>query len=410
MMSFAWTNPSDEDQSMSKPEAVVCTPVRTAIGTYNGSLKGTAATELGATAIGEVLKRSGFDPAKIDGVIMGNVIQAGNKMNPARQAAIHGGVPVDAPAMTVNRVCGSGAQAIASAVQEVWLGFGKAVVAGGMENMDMAPYLMGGGRWGYRMGDAQIFDSMLRDGLNDAFSDQHSGWHTEDLVTKYQIGRDEQDRWAERSQRLFSAAQAAGRFEGEIVPVEIKGRKGPETFARDEHNRPETTLDSLAKLRPAFREDGTITAGSAPGLNTGAAAMIVAERAFADKAGIEPMARLVAFGVGAVEPGMFGIGPVPAVRQALDRAGWRVADVERIEINEAFAAIAIAVYRELGLPEDVVNVEGGAIAHGHPIGATGAILTTRLLHSMRRDGIERGMVTLCIGGGQGIALALELLS
>lgn len=395
---------------MSKPEAVVCTPVRTAIGTYNGSLKGTAATELGATAIGEVLKRSGFDPAKIDGVIMGNVIQAGNKMNPARQAAIHGGVPVDAPAMTVNRVCGSGAQAIASAVQEVWLGFGKAVVAGGMENMDMAPYLMGGGRWGYRMGDAQIFDSMLRDGLNDAFSDQHSGWHTEDLVTKYQIGRDEQDRWAERSQRLFSAAQAAGRFEGEIVPVEIKGRKGPETFARDEHNRPETTLDSLAKLRPAFREDGTITAGSAPGLNTGAAAMIVAERAFADKAGIEPMARLVAFGVGAVEPGMFGIGPVPAVRQALDRAGWRVADVERIEINEAFAAIAIAVYRELGLPEDVVNVEGGAIAHGHPIGATGAILTTRLLHSMRRDGIERGMVTLCIGGGQGIALALELLS
>jgi acetyl-CoA C-acetyltransferase len=395
---------------MSRPEAVICTPVRTAIGTYNGSLKATAATELGATAVRDVLKRSGLDPARIDGVIMGNVIQAGNKMNPARQAAIHGGVPVDAPAMTVNRVCGSGAQAIASAAQDVWLGLGKAVVAGGMENMDMAPYLMGGGRWGYRMGDAQIYDAMLRDGLNDAFSDQHSGWHTEDLVTKYQIGRDEQDRWAERSQRLFSAAQAAGRFEGEIAPVEIKGRKGPEAFARDEHNRPDTTLDSLAKLKPAFRKDGTITAGSAPGLNTGAAAMIVAERAFADKAGVEPMARLVAFGVGAVEPGMFGIGPVPAVRQALDRAGWRVSDVERIEINEAFAAIAIAVHRELGLPEDVVNVEGGAIAHGHPIGATGAILTTRLLHSMRRDGIKRGVVTLCIGGGQGIALALELLS
>jgi acetyl-CoA C-acetyltransferase len=252
MMSSAWTNPSNEDQSMLKPEAVVCTPVRTAIGTYNGSLKGTAATELGATAIGEVLKRSGLDPAKIDGVIMGNVIQAGNKMNPARQAAIDGGVPVDAPAMTVNRVCGSGAQAVASAAQEVWLGLGKAVAAGGMENMDMAPYLMGGGRWGYRMGDAQIYDSMLRDGLNDAFSDQHSGWHTEDLVTKYQIGRGEQDRWAERSQRLFSAAQAAGWFESEIAPVEIKGRKGPETFSRDEHNRPETTLDSLAKLRPAF--------------------------------------------------------------------------------------------------------------------------------------------------------------
>lgn len=392
---------------LAKPEIVICAPVRTAIGTYNGALKATPATELGAAVIRETVRRAGIDAALVDSVIMGNVIQAGNKMNPARQAAIHGGVPIDAPAMTVNRVCGSGAQAIASAAQEIWLGFAKVMIAGGMENMDMAPYLMGNGRWGYRMGDAQIYDAMLRDGLNDAFSDQHSGWHTEDLVEKYQISRKDQDRWAERSQRRFSDAQEAGKFEAEITPIEIKGRKGPEPFIKDEHNRPDTTIESLTKLKPAFRKEGTITAGSSPGLNSGASAMIVAERAFAEINGLLPMARLVAFGVGAVEPGMFGIGPVPAVRQALERAGWSVKDVERIEINEAFAAIALAVLRELRLPEDIVNVEGGAIAHGHPIGASGAVLTTRLVHSMKRDGLRRGIVTLCIGGGQGIALALE---
>ncbi|MFN7176378.1 MAG: acetyl-CoA C-acetyltransferase [Thermaurantiacus sp.] len=391
------------------PEAVICAPVRTALGTYNGTLKSTPATELGAIAIRAVLARSGLDPAKLGSVVMGNVIQAGNRMNPARQAAIGGGVPVGAPALTVNRVCGSGAQAVASAAQEVWLGLAGAVVAGGMENMDMAPYLMPGGRWGHRMGPATIFDAMLTDGLNDAFSGEHSGWHTEDLVTKHGISRDDQDAWALRSQQRFSAAQAAGLFEAEIAPVEVKGRKGPESFARDEHNRPETTLDSLARLKPAFRKDGTITAGNAPGLNTGAAAMIVADRGFAEKAGLVPLARIAAFGVGAVEPGMFGIGPVPAVRQALERAGWTVAGLDRVEINEAFAAIALAVLRELGLPEDIVNVEGGAIAHGHPIGASGAVLTTRILHSMKRDGLKKGVVTLCIGGGQGIALALEML-
>ncbi|MFN7223050.1 MAG: thiolase family protein [Paracoccaceae bacterium] len=390
-------------------EAVICAPVRTPIGTYNGALKSTPATELGATAIHAVLTRSGLDPARVDAVIMGNVIQAGNKMNPARQAAIGGGVPVGAPALTVNRVCGSGAQAVASAAQEIWLGLAQAVIAGGMENMDMAPYLMPGGRWGNRMGPATIYDAMLTDGLNDAFSGEHSGWHTEDLVTKYNISRADQDIWAERSQRLFSDAQAAGLFGAEIIPVEVKGRKGPEMFAKDEHNRPETTLESLTRLRPAFRKDGTITAGNAPGLNSGAAAMIVADRGFAETAGLLPLARIAAYGVGAVEPGMFGIGPVPAVRQALDRAGWTVKDVDRIEINEAFAAIALAVLRELGLPEEIVNVEGGAIAHGHPIGASGAVLTTRLLHSMQRDGLKRGVVTLCIGGGQGIALALEML-
>jgi acetyl-CoA C-acetyltransferase len=395
---------------MPQREIVLCNPVRTAIGTYNGSLKATPATDLGAAVVRETLKRSGLDAAKIGAVVMGNVVQAGNRMNPARQAAIHGGVPVEVPAMTVNRVCGSGAQAIASAAQEIWLGHHDAAIAGGMENMDMAPYLMTAGRWGYRMGNAQIYDSMLHDGLNDAFSGEHSGWHTEDLVSQHQISRADQDRWAARSQQRFSKAQAEGRFDGEIVPVEIKGRKGPEPFARDEHNRADTTVDSLSKLKPAFRKDGTITAGNAPGLNTGAAAMIVAERGFAERNDLKPGVRLVSYGIGAVEPGMFGIGPLPAVRQALERAGWSVKDVDRVEINEAFAAIALAVTRELGFAEDIVNVEGGAIAHGHPIGATGAVLTTRLAYSMQRDGLKRGIVTLCIGGGQGIALALETLS
>jgi acetyl-CoA C-acetyltransferase len=394
---------------MQAREVVLSHPVRTAIGTYNGTLKATPATELGSAVVRETLRRSGLDPARIGSVVMGNVIQAGNRMNPARQAAINGGVPVAVPAMTVNRVCGSGAQAIASAAQEIWLGHLDAAIAGGMENMDQAPYLMAGGRWGYRMGDAQIYDSMLRDGLNDAFSGEHSGWHTEDLVTRNKITREDQDRWAERSQQRFAAAQKAGHFTAEIVGVEVKGRKGTDIFAADEANRPETTLEVLAKLKPAFRKDGTITAGNAPGLNSGAAAMIVAEREFAERNRLQPIARLVAYGVAAVEPGMFGIGPVPAVRQALERARWKLPDVERVEINEAFAAVPLAVLRELGLSEDIVNVEGGAIAHGHPIGATGAVLTTRLLHSMRRDGLKRGIVTLCIGGGQGIALALETL-
>ncbi|MGZ3324951.1 MAG: thiolase family protein [Xanthobacteraceae bacterium] len=392
---------------MANREIVICSPVRTAIGTYGGTFKDTPAADLGGVVVRAALERAKLSPGDLDSVVMGNVVQAGNKMNPARQAAINGGVPVDVPAMTVNRVCGSGAQAIASVAQEVMLGFIDSAVAGGMENMDRAPYLMSSGRWGYRMGDGQIFDAMLMDGLNDAFSGQHSGWHTEDLARSHQITREEQDRWAERSQKRFAAAQSAGKFAAEIAAVEITSRKGPVKFDKDEHNRPDTTLESLSKLKPAFRNDGTITAGNAPGLNTGAAAMIVAERAWADKKGLQPMARLVAYGVGAVEPGMFGLGPVPAVRQALDRAGWKTGDIQRIEINEAFAAIAIAVTKDLGLSEDVVNVEGGAIAHGHPIGATGAVLTTRLLHSMQRDGIKRGVVTLCIGGGQGIALALE---
>lgn len=390
-------------------DVVICNPVRTPIGAFGGSLKEVPATELGAIAVRETLRRSGLDAAALASVVMGNVIQAGNRMNPARQASIGGGVPVSVPALTVNRVCGSGAQAIASAAQEILLGLGDAAVAGGMENMDRAPYLLDGGRWGYRMGNAQIHDSLLRDGLNDAFSGEHSGWHTEDLVAQFDITRDTQDRWAARSQQRFAQAQARGDFDAELVAVETAGRKGPQYFTRDEQPRPDTTVETLAKLRPAFRPDGTITAGNAPGLNSGAAAMLVAERGFAEAHGIEPFARLAAFGVAAVEPGMFGLGPVPAVEMALARAGWQLHDVERFEINEAFAAVPIAVARRLGIADELINVQGGAIAHGHPIGATGAVLTTRLLHSMRRDGLKRGIVTLCIGGGQGIALALEML-
>ncbi|MFO0691727.1 MAG: acetyl-CoA C-acyltransferase [Myxococcota bacterium] len=392
---------------MSPRQVVLCHPVRTAIGTYGGSLKEIAAPDLGAVVIRETLARSGLAGTAIGTLVFGNVIQAGVRMNPARQAGIRGGLPVEVPALTVNRVCGSGAQAIASAALEVQAGLLDCAIAGGMENMDRAPYLMPQGRWGARMGDVALLDSMLFDGLHDAFSGQHAGWHTEDLADKAGIGREEQDRWALRSQQRFGAAQAAGRFAAEIAAVEVPGRGGPTPFVRDEHNRPDTTADTLAKLKPAFRKPGTITAGNAPGLNSGASAMIVAERAFAERSGLEPMARLVSFGVGAVEPGFFGLGPVPAVRQALARAGWSIGDVDRVEINEAFAVIALACLRELGFAEDVVNVEGGAIAHGHPIGASGAVLATRLMHSMKRDGCRRGIVTLCIGGGQGIALALE---
>ncbi|WP_338762489.1 thiolase family protein [Massilia sp. METH4] len=392
---------------MSHREIVLCAPVRTAIGTFNGSLKGTSAVELGATALRATVERSGIDPQHVDAVLMGNVVQAGNGMNPARQAAIHAGLPVEVPAMTLNRVCGSGAQAIASAAFEILAGAASVVLAGGMENMDQAPYLLPEGRWGMRMGHARILDSLLRDGLVDAFSSEHSGWHTEDLVRDCDISRDAQDRWAALSQQRFSAAQAAGAFGDEIAAVTLKGKAGTRLFVADESNRPDTTVESLAKLRPAFRPDGTITAGNAPGLNSGAAAVLVAERRAADALGLQPLARLVATGVAGVAPGQFGLGPVPAVHRALERAGWTLSDVDRYEINEAFAAVPLAVARRLSLPADVINVEGGAVAHGHPIGATGAILIVRLLHAMRRGLAQRGIVTLCIGGGQGIALAIE---
>ncbi len=393
---------------MTDDDIVICSPVRTAIGAFNGSLKATSAVELGSTVIRAVIERSGLAPVSIDAAIMGNVVQAGNRMNPARQASVEGGLPVSVPAYTVNRVCGSGAQAVISAALEVKAGIARFAIAGGMENMDKAPFLLPDGRWGHRLGAAQIFDSMLTDGLEDAFSGKHSGWHTEDLVSNLRITREAQDEWAQRSQSRFAQSQAAGHFETEIVPVSVEGKSGVAIFEKDEAPRPATEVGVLAKLKPAFRPNGTITAGNAPGLNSGASAMLVTTRANAHGQGLIVAATLAGFGVAAVEPSMFGLGPVPAIERAMAQAGWDISDLERVEINEAYAAVPLAVIARSGIPAELVNFDGGAIAHGHPIGATGAVLITRLIHSMIRDGIRKGLVALCIGGGQGIAIAIEI--
>jgi acetyl-CoA C-acetyltransferase len=391
---------------MSK-DIVISSPVRSAIASFGGSLKTTPTAALGAHAIAATLRRSGLDPARVDSVVMGNVVQAGNGMNVARQAAIHGGLPVSVPAMTVNRVCGSGAQGVATAYAEVLAGVSRIVIAGGVENMDRAPYLLPGMRFGARMGNAEAMDSLLLDGLNDAFSGKHSGWHTEDLVQKYGVSREAQDAFAAQSQQRFAAAQVAGWFQEEIEPLTIKGNKGATIFASDEGNRPDTTVETLARLKPAFRPDGTITAGNAPGINGGAAAMIVCESSVAREAGLTPLLAIRSVAVAGVEPGFFGLGPLPAIRQALDRAGWKVGDVDRYEVNEAFASIAIVVRDELKIDPSRFNIDGGAIAHGHPIGATGAILITKVAHALKRTGGSKAVVSLCIGGGQGIALCLE---
>jgi acetyl-CoA C-acetyltransferase len=391
---------------MSK-DIVICSPVRTAIGSFNGTLKDTVPSKLGGQAIEAAIRRSGLAPELVDSVVLGNVVQAGNGMNPARQAAIGGGLPVAVPALTVNRVCGSGAQAVATAYAEVAAGISRVVVAGGAENMDRAPYLLPGMRFGARMGNAEVIDSLLRDGLHDAFSSQHAGWHTEDLVRKFGITREAQDEFAVESQQRFARAQAAGWFTEEIEPLFIEGRKGQITFAVDESNRPDTTLESLARLKPAFRADGTITAGSAPGVNAGASAMIVCDRATAIEHGLQPSLIIRGIGVAGVDPDYFGLGPLPAIRQALGRADWTIDEVDRFEVNEAFAAIALVVRDELKISPARFNIDGGAIAHGHPIGATGAVLITKVAHALQRTGERKAVVSLCIGGGQGIALCLE---
>ncbi len=388
-------------------DIVISFPVRSAIGGFGGTLKDTPAAALGAHVIAATLQRAGLAPSQVDAVVMGNVVQAGNGMNVARQASIGGGLPVSVPALTVNRVCGSGAQAVVSAYSEIASGLARVVVAGGVENMDRAPYLLPGMRFGARMGNAEAVDALLLDGLNDAFSKKHSGWHTEDLVAKFGLTREAQDAFAAESQRRFAAAQAAGWFEREIAPLDVQTRKGVVPFAADEANRADTTVATLARLKPVFRPDGTITAGNAPGVNAGAAAMIVTERSVANDLKLAPMLAIHGIGVAGVEPGMFGLGPLPAIRQALDRAGWSVGDIDRFEVNEAFAAIALVVRDELGIDPAKFNVDGGAIAHGHPIGATGAILITKVAHALARTGAKRAVVSLCIGGGQGIALALE---
>ncbi|NMG30022.1 thiolase family protein [Aromatoleum evansii] len=388
-------------------EIVICTPVRTAIGAFGGSLKDVPAGALGAHVVAAVLRRAGVDAGAVDSVVMGNVIQAGNGMNVARQTAIKGGLPVEVPAMTVNRVCGSGAQAVATAFAEVRAGLSRCVIAGGVENMDRAPYLLPAMRFGARMGEAQALDAMLVDGLHDAFSTRHSGWHAEDLVRKFGLTRADQDAYAALSQQRFAAAQAAGHFSSEIEPLTVEGRKGPVVFSADEGNRPETTLETLARLKPVFRPDGTITAGNAPGVNAGAAAMIVCDRTTARELGLAPLLVIRNVAVAGVEPDLFGLGPIPAVRKALGLAGWTMQDIDRFEVNEAFAAVALAVQSALDIEPTRLNPDGGAIAHGHPIGATGAILITKTAYALQRTGQAKAVVSLCIGGGQGIAICLE---
>ena len=387
----------------------ILSAARTPIGKFGGSLASLTAADLGVVAAQAAIERAAIATEEVEETIFGNARQAGGGPNPARQISIRSGVPQWVPAYTINKACASGLKSIALGFQEITAGNLDCVLVGGTESMSRVPYYLEGARWGYRLGDGQLYDSVLRDGLNDAFSGEHSGWHTEDLVEKYQVTREEQDQWALSSQQRFARAQSAGHFKSQIAAVQVPGKKGPTPFHQDEANRPDTTIEALARLKPAFRPNGAITAGNAPGLNDAAAAMVLADGAWAEKRDLQQVARLVAYGIAAIEPGMFGLGPVPAVKQALQRAGWDIDSIERAEINEAFAAIAVVVARELGLSDEIVNVDGGAVAHGHPIGATGAVLTTKLIHSMRRDGLKRGLVTLCIGGGQGIALAIEML-
>jgi acetyl-CoA C-acetyltransferase len=386
-------------------EIFISNPLRTAIGKYGGSLKDIEAPKLAGFVIKEILTKSKLDPKDIDDVILGNVVQAGEKMNPARQASIFGGIDNSVPAMTINRVCGSGLQAIISGVMEIESDYSKIVIAGGMENMDMCPYLVMNGRWGYRMGDGVLYDSMLRDGLNDAFTDKHSGLITEEfLIPKYKISREEQDKFAYESHMKASKAQEEGYFKEQIVPITLKDGK---IFDFDESVRKDTTIEKLSKLKPSFKENGTITAGNAPGLNSGAAAMIISTYEKAKEYNLDIFGKVISYGVSGVDPNMFGIAPVYAIRKALERANLKIQDIDLFEINEAFAAIALAIKKELSIEDEKLNVNGGAIALGHPIGATGAILVVKLLHELRRRKKRFGIASLCIGGGQGIALLVE---
>ncbi|PSL42034.1 acetyl-CoA C-acetyltransferase [Planomicrobium soli] len=385
-------------------EIVIVSAVRTAVGSFQGALKDVPATQLGAIVIKEAVERAGIRPEQVSEVIMGNVLQAGLGQNPARQAAIHAGLPETVPAMTINKVCGSGLKAVQLACQAIYAGDAEIVVAGGMENMSRAPYLMDAARGGFRMGDQTVVDSMIKDGLTDAFNNYHMGITAENLVERYSITREEQDEFAARSQQRAAAAIEAGKFEEQIVPVEIPQRKGdPIVFKKDEYVKYDSTAEKLSKLRPAFKKDGSVTAGNASGINDGAAALIVMSKEKADELSLTPLATIVANGSAGVDPAIMGIGPVHAVKHALKKADMSLEDIELIEANEAFAAQSIAVDRELNLNHEIFNVNGGAIAIGHPIGASGARVLVSLLHEMQRRDAKTGLATLCIGGGQGIA-------
>jgi acetyl-CoA C-acetyltransferase len=396
---------------MSRTDVVILSACRTAVGTFGGAFKDVPAPDLAAVVVAEAVKRSGARPEQVDEVVMGCALQAGLGMNLARQAALKAGLPQSVPAMTVNKVCGSGLKAVMLAAQAVKAGDAELVVAGGAENMSRTPFLLPGARWGERLGHGTVLDHMLHEGLTDAFHDIHMGVTAENLVERYGISREDQDRFAAESQARAAAAIEAGRFREEIVPVPVPGKKG-ETRLHDTDDHPRAvTLEGLAKLKAAFKPEGTVTAGNASGLNDGAAALVVAgaERARLLGPAVKPMARIVAYAAAAVDPKVMGIGPVPAVRAALERAGLGAGEVDLYELNEAFAAQSLAVLRELKLDPARVNVNGGAIALGHPIGASGARILVTLLHALQARGSRYGVAGLCIGGGQGVALVVERL-
>ena len=392
---------------MSTNEVVLAGAVRTAIGTFGGAFADTPATQLGATVIKEAISRAGIQPEQIDEIIMGNVLSAGLGMNPARQAAIAAGIPDSVPATTVNKVCGSGLKTIALATQAILLGDAEIVVAGGMENMSASPFLLPKARYGYKMGHGEVLDHMIKDGLWCALSDCHMGITAENVATDYEISRADQDEFSAASQQKTAQAWERGVFADEIVPVEVKGRKGPVTVDKDEHFRADTTAEVLGKLRPAFQPDGSVTAGNASGINDGAAAIVVMSRKKAEELGVKPLASVRSYASAGVPPRVMGVGPVPATQKALAKSGLGIGDIDLIEANEAFAAQSLAVGRELGWDWERVNVNGGAIALGHPIGASGARILVTLLHEMKRRQAKRGLATLCIGGGQGIAMVVE---
>lgn len=390
-------------------EVVIVSAVRTAIGSFNGSLKDKSAPELGAIVIEAALKKAGVQKEQVDEIIMGNVLQAGLGQNPARQAAIKAGISESASALTINKVCGSGLKAIHLAAQTIIAGDAEIIVAGGMENMSQAPYLIKNTRNGFKMGDQKLVDSMIQDGLWCAFHDYHMGVTAENLCKRYQISREEQDAFAAQSQEKAIQAIEAGRFEEEIVPVEILQRKRePVNFAVDEYPKKGTTAEKLSQLRPAFKKDGSVTAGNASGINDGAAALVVMSRQKADQLGLQPLVTVKGNATAGVDPSIMGIGPVPAVQKALKKAGVSLEEIQLIEANEAFAAQSLAVGKELHFLEDRLNVNGGAIALGHPIGASGARILVTLIHEMMRRKAQTGLAALCIGGGQGIATIVEL--
>jgi acetyl-CoA C-acetyltransferase len=389
-------------------EIVIVSAARTAVGKFGGTLAKTPASELGAAVIKALLERSGVGGDQISEVILGQVLQAGTGQNPARQAVIKSGLPQSVPAMTINKVCGSGLKAVMLAAQSIRDGDSEIVIAGGQESMSLAPHVLPGSRDGQRMGDWKLIDTMITDGLWDVYNQYHMGITAENVAKKYGITREQQDALALASQQKAAAAQEAGRFKDEIVPFSIAQKKGdPIVFAADEFINKKTSAEALAGLRPAFDKAGSVTAGNASGLNDGAAAVLVMSAKRADQLGLQPLARIASYSSAALDPAFMGMGPVPAATKALQRAGWKPADLDLLEINEAFAAQACAVHKEMGWDTSKVNVNGGAIAIGHPIGASGCRILVTLLHEMQRRGAKKGIASLCIGGGMGVALTVE---